>query len=51
MWFWLHSGWLLLLVPLAMMIACVLMCFFARAFRSGGCAGCCGHTQHSEPHQ
>lgn len=48
--FWLHSGWLLLLVPLAMMVACVLMCVFACGFRNRRCMGCCARMQDTQDH-
>ncbi len=46
--FWIHSGWWLLLLPLAMMLACIVMCVLGCRVRSGGCAGCCASRQHTQ---
>lgn len=49
MWFWSHLSWLFLVVPFAMMLACVIMCVVMS--RSCGCrVGCCGHM-HGDEHQ
>ncbi len=42
MWHWFYSGWLLLLIPLVMMFACIVMCVLARPGAARGCMGCCG---------
>ena len=48
MWLWFHWGWLFLLVPLAMMLVCVLMCV-GMCRHCGGVGGdCCGHTHGDE---
>ncbi len=50
MWFWFHSGWLFLVVPLAMIFACVLMCIVMCRPSKGGCMRCCDHTHSNERH-
>ncbi len=47
-WSWLQSGWLFLLIPLAMMAVCILMCVFVCGFRSRGCGAYCGGMQHTQ---
>ncbi len=47
MWNWFHPGWIVIL-PLAMMALCILMCFLMRRLAFGGCSMCCGH-RHSKP--
>lgn len=42
MWFWFHSGWILIL-PLAVMVLCILMCFLMRWRVLSRGMGCCGH--------
>ena len=44
MWFWFHSGWMIIL-PLAMVVLCILMCVFMRRHVSSGCGTCCGYKR------
>jgi hypothetical protein len=44
MWLWFHPGWMVI-VPLAMMLVCILMCIFVRWHVFGGSILCCGHRQ------
>lgn len=39
---WSHSGWIVIL-PLAMMAFCILMCVFMRRHVFRGSTTCCGH--------
>ncbi len=47
MWPWFHSGWIILL-PIAMMVVCILMCVLMRGLVCGGGMPCCGprHREH-----
>ncbi len=42
MWHWFDAGWIIVL-PLAMMALCVLMCIFMRHRAFFGCRTCCGY--------
>ncbi len=46
MWPWFHSGWIII-VPIVMMVLCILLCVFMRGHVFGGCASCCG-ARHAE---
>ena len=48
MWLPFHFGWLFLIVPLAMMLVCVLMCVGMCRQNAGGGGRCCGHTHNAE---
>jgi hypothetical protein len=48
---WLYSGWLFLLIPLALVVTCALMCVVTCGFRRGGCARCWDDAQRNQPHQ
>ncbi len=43
MWTWFHSGWIIL-VPIAMMVVCILMCVLMRGVVFGSRMMCCGPT-------
>ncbi len=45
MWSWFHSGWIVIL-PLIMMVLCILMCVFMRSHVLGGGPRCCGHRRN-----
>ncbi len=42
MWPWFQLGWIII-VPIAMIVVCLLMCIFMRGHVFGSCASCCGH--------
>ena len=42
MWPWFHFGWVII-IPIAMMVFCILMCVFMRRHVFGGRESCCGH--------
>ena len=42
MWCWFPSGWIIIL-PLALMVLCILMCIFARPHKFSGCGTCCSY--------
>lgn len=46
MWPWFHSSWIIIL-PLAMMVLCILMCILRRGRVFRGYTMCCGY-RHGE---
>ncbi len=42
MWLWFHSGWMIV-IPLAMMAVCILMCVLVRRQVFSGGRMCCGY--------
>ncbi len=44
MWLWFHSGWIIIL-PLAMMVLCILMCILVGRHVFSGCGMCCGYKR------
>ncbi len=48
MWLSFNSGWLFLLVPLAFMFVCILMCVLGCRPHAGGCTRCCGHRDSGD---